>query len=159
MAQAAEVQHDRRRANRIALHLSATLREGSRKAQARVIDISTHGCRVECPTILTDGTQVWLGIEGLQNQQCRVAWHCEEFVGLEFATPLSEPVFERLVQEHQQLPDTVLRDLRGIASRTSWLARKAGDDDIVNLAELSRKCAEDAVVEGLRRSKAPKSGA
>jgi hypothetical protein len=155
MAQAAEVQHDRRRANRIALHLAATLREGSRKAQARVIDISTHGCRVECPTVLADGTQVWLGIDGLQNQQCRVAWHCEEFVGLEFLTPLSEPVFERLVQEHQ-LTDKTLRDLRGIASRTSWLARKAADDDVANLAELSRKCAEDAVVEGLRRGQAPK---
>lgn len=155
MAQAAEVQHDRRRANRIALHLAATLREGSRKAQARVIDISTHGCRVECPTVLADGTQVWLGIDGLQNQQCRVAWHWEEFVGLEFLTPLSEPVFERLVQEHQ-LTDKTLRDLRGIASRTSWLARKAADDDVANLAELSRKCAEDAVVEGLRRGQAPK---
>lgn len=157
MAQAAQVQHDRRRANRIALHLAATLREGSRKAQARVIDISTHGCRVECPTVLADGMQVWLGIDGLQNQQCRVAWHCEEFVGLEFLTPLSEPVFDRLVQSQQQLTDKTLRDLRGIASRTSWLARKAGDDDIANLAELSRKCAEDAVVEGLRRGRTPKS--
>ena len=156
MAQAAEVQHDRRRANRIALHLNATLREGSRKAQARVIDISTHGCRVECPTILTDGAQVWLGIDGLQNQQCRVVWHCEEFVGLEFETPLSEPVFDRLVQDQQQMPDKVIRDLRGIASRTSWLARKAADDDVATLAELSRKCAEDAVIEGLRRTKTPK---
>jgi hypothetical protein len=134
--------------------LSATLRDGSRKAQARVIDISTNGCRVECPTILTDGTQVWLGIEGLQNQQCRVVWHCEEFVGLEFAVPLSEAVFDRLVQGQQLLNDKTLRDLRGIASRTSWLARKAADDDVPVLAELSRKCAEDAVVEGLRRSSA-----
>ena len=39
MGQAAEHHADRRRANRIALHLSATLRDGSRKAQARVIDI------------------------------------------------------------------------------------------------------------------------
>lgn len=158
MAQAAEAQHDRRRANRIALHLAATLREGSRKAQARVIDISTHGCRVECPTILADGAQVWLGIEGLQNQQCRVVWHCEEFVGLEFATPLSDAVFERLVQDQQELGDKVIRDLRGIASRTSWLARKAADDDVPILAELSRKCAEDAVVEGLRRAQSAKKG-
>ena len=84
MAQAAQTQQDRRRANRIALHLSATLRDGSRKAQARVIDISTNGCRVECPTILTDGTQVWLGIEGLQNQQCRVVWRTPNRLGVEF---------------------------------------------------------------------------
>jgi hypothetical protein len=156
MAQTAEQQTDRRRANRIALHLSATLREGSRKAQARVIDISTHGCRVECPTVVADGAQVWLAIEGLQSQHCRVVWHCEEFVGLAFETPLSEAVFERLVQDQQQLPDKAIRDLRGIASRTNWLARKAGDDDIAMLAELSRKCAEDAVIEGLRRGQAPK---
>lgn len=158
MGQAAERQTDRRRANRIALHLAATLREGSRKSQARVIDISTHGCRVECPSVLADGAQVWLGIEGLQNQQCRVVWHCEEFVGLEFETPLSEPVFERLVQGQQQLTDQTLRDLRGIASRTNWLARKAADEDVPLLAELSRQCAEDAVLEGLRRSQGPKKG-
>ena len=156
MAESRQGQNERRRANRIALHLAATLREGSRKAQARVIDISTQGCRVECPTILADGAQVWLGIEGLQNQQCRVAWHCEEFVGLEFETPLSEQVFDRLVQGQQQLPDKVIQDLRGIASRTSWLARKAADEDVPILAELSRRCAEDAVVEGLRRSRGTK---
>ena len=41
--------------------------------------------------------------------------------------------------------------LRNIASRTHWLARKAEDSDIAILAELSRRCAVDAVVEGLRR--------
>ena len=106
--------------------------------------------------MLKDGTQVWLGIEGLQNQQCRVVWHCEEFVGLEFETPLSDAVFERLAQSQQQLPDKAIHELRGIASRTNWLARKAADDDIPMLADLSRKCAEDAVIEGLRRNKTPK---
>jgi hypothetical protein len=155
MAQVNEGQVERRRAARTALHLGATMRDGSRKAPARVIDMSTRGCRIECSTVVADNSWVWLGIEGLQNQRCRVAWHCEEFIGLEFETPLSEAVFERLLQSQQQLPETAIRELRGIASRTNWLARKAGDADIAILADISRQCAENAVVEGLKL-RAPK---
>jgi hypothetical protein len=155
MAQSVQNQHERRRADRAALHLGATMREGNRKAPARVIDMSTHGCRIECSTVVSKDNWVWLGIDGLQNQRCRVVWHCEEFIGLEFETPLSEAVFERLLQGQQQLPETAIRELRGIASRTHWLARKASDADIAILADISRQCAENAVVEGLRL-KAPK---
>ena len=156
MAQPYPAQVERRRAARAALHLNATMRDGSRKAEARVIDMSTHGCRIECSTVVADGSWVWLGIAGLQNQRCRVVWHCEEFIGVEFETPLSEAVFERLLQGQQQLSEKEIRALRGIASRTNWLARKAGDEDIAILADISRQCAENAVVEGLRLGRAPK---
>ena len=156
MAEPQQTPVERRRAARVALHLGATLREGSRKAPARVIDMSTSGCRIECSTVVADGSWVWLAIDGLQSQRCRVAWHCEEFIGLAFETPLSEPVFERLLQAQPQLPETAIRDLRNIASRTNWLARKAGDEDIAILADISRQCAENAVVEGLRRGRPPK---
>jgi PilZ domain len=152
MAEAAQVQPDRRRASRSALRLTATIRDGGKsRVKARVIDMSTHGCRVECTSVLADDSWIWLSIAGLETQYCRVVWHCQEFVGLEFATPLSDVVFERLVQDQAQLPETTIKDLRSIASRAYWLARQAGDDDIAILAELSRKCAVDAVVEGLRR--------
>jgi hypothetical protein len=141
---------ERRRAARAAIHLSATMREGNRKAPARVIDMSIRGCRIECSTVVADDSWVWLGIDGLQNQRCRVVWHCEEFIGLEFETVLSEAVFERLLQSQQQLPETAIRELRGIASRTHFLARRAGEEDIAILADISRQCAESAVVEGLR---------
>jgi len=155
MAEASRGHVERRRAARAALHLSATMRDGTRKAPARVIDMSTHGCRIECSTVVADDSKVWLGIEGLANQHCRVVWHCEEFVGLEFVNPLSEAVFERLLQAQGQLAEKEIHKLRGIASRTNWLARKAGDADIAILAEISRQCAENAVIEGLRL-KAPK---
>lgn len=155
MAQLKAGQTERRRSDRIALHLNATMRDGSRKAPARVLDMSTHGCRIECSTVVSKDNWVWLGLDGLQSQRCRVAWHCEEFIGLEFETPLSEAVFERLLQSQQQLPETAIRELRGIASRTSWLARQASDADIAILADISRQCAENAVVEGLKL-KAPK---
>jgi len=151
MAQDNEGRAERRRANRTALHLTATIRNGTRsRVQARVIDISTHGCRIECPSIVTDDSWIGLSIAGLETQYCRVAWHCEEFVGLEFGAPLSEAVFERLLQDHKQLPETAINDLRNIASRTNWLARQAGNADIAILGDLSRKCAVDAVVGGLR---------
>jgi hypothetical protein len=133
------------------------MREGSKsRVQARVIDISTHGCRIECTSSVAADAWIWLSIAGLETQYCRVAWHCQEFVGLEFGKPLSEAVFERLLAGHQQLPETAINDLRKIASRTHWLARQAGDQDIAILADLSRKCAEEAVVEGLRLGQQPK---
>lgn len=150
-------QPERRRAARTALHLNATMRDGSRKAEARVIDMSTRGCRIACSTVVAEDSWVWLNLPGLEGQHSRVVWHCEEFIGLEFETPLSEAVFERLLQEQRQLPEKEIKELRSIASRTHWLARQAGEEDIAILADISRQCAENAVVEGLRLTK-PKKG-
>ena len=156
MAVTVPFQPARRRAARTALHLDATMRDGNRKAPARVIDLSTHGCRVSCSTVVADDSWVWLSIAGLENQFCRVVWHHQEYVGLEFEKPLSDAVFDRLLAEQGELPETAIADLRSIASRTHWLARQASDSDIAILADLSRKCAVDAVVEGLRRGDGPK---
>jgi hypothetical protein len=152
MAKPAQKQSERRRVERLALRLTATMRDGTRsRVKVRVIDMSTHGCRIDCTTTVEDDSWVWLSIAGLENQFCRVVWHHQEFVGLEFEKPLSDAVFDRLLAEQGQLPETAIKDLRGIASRTHWLARQASDSDIAILADLSRKCAVDAVVEGLRR--------
>jgi len=150
MAQPAKVE-DRRKTERLALRLNATMRDGTKsRVRARVIDMSTHGCRIECTTQVEDDSWVWLSIAGLETQFCRVVWHCQEFIGLEFERPLSDAVFEKLLADQDRLPDTAIKELRGIATRTHWLARQAEDRDIAILAELSRKCAVDAVVEGLR---------
>ena len=160
MAQAQKRQQqqpDRRRVERIALRLTATMRDGTRsRVKVRVIDMSPRGCRIECTTQVDDDSWIWLSIAGLETQFCRVVWHCQEFVGLEFEKPLSDAVFERLLADQQALPEAAIKDLRSIASRTHWLARQAGDQDIAILAELSRRCAVDAVVEGLRRGEAAK---
>ena len=86
-------QPERRRANRAALRLNATLRTGGGKSRikVRLIDISTHGCRIECTATVEADTWAWLTVTGLETQYCRVAWQCQEFIGLEFAAPLSEP--------------------------------------------------------------------
>jgi hypothetical protein len=146
---------DRRRAHRAALRLNATIREGQRsRTKVRLIDISTHGCRIECTSMVAEDSWIWLGIAGLETQYCRVVWHCQEFVGLEFATPLAEAVLERLLQAQEHMPEMTINELRQIATRTHGLARQANDTDIHPLAELSRKCAVDAVVEGFRMSEA-----
>ena len=151
---------DRRRANRAALRLNATMRTGGGKSrvQVRLIDISTHGCRIDCTSTVEADTWIWLSVAGLETQYCRVAWQCQEFVGLEFATPLAEAVLDRLLMSQQQLPETTIRELREISARTHWLATKGGDEDVHILAELSRKCAVDAVVEGFRLSQDAGSG-
>jgi hypothetical protein len=157
MAQAAQVQPDRRRVERTALRLTATMRDGTRsRVKVRVIDMSTHGCRIDCSSSVEDDSWIWLSIAGLENQFCRVVWHAHEFIGLEFERALSEAVFEKLLADQGQMPDTAIKELRSIATRTHWLARQAEDADIAILADLSRKCAEDAVIEGLRLGESPK---
>jgi hypothetical protein len=75
-------------------------------------------------------------------------WKVHEFAGVEFATPLAETVLDRLLQDNQ-LPETAISELRSIANRTHRLSTQDGGDRRT-LSELSRKCAVDAVVEGLR---------
>jgi hypothetical protein len=153
--QLAEPQTDRRRANRAALRLSATMREAGRsRVQARLIDISTHGCRIECASGASSDTWVWLSIAGLETQYCRVVWRHQEFAGLEFVTPLAEPVLERLLSDQHQLSEASINELRDIASRTHRLANKDKNTDAELLAELSDKCAVEAVIEGLRLGEA-----
>ena len=152
-------QPERRRANRAALRLAATMREGSRgKVQVRLIDISTHGCRIECSSTVATDAQIWLNIASLESQYCRVVWHCQEFIGLEFEKPLAEPVLDRLLENQKQPTQTRVNELRDIATRTLWLARQADDANIHPLAELSKSCAIDAVVEGFRLNEATHDG-
>jgi hypothetical protein len=151
MAQPPKAQEERRSVERLALRLNATMRDGTKtRVRVRVIDMSTNGCRVECTSSVEDDSWVWLSIAGLETQFCRVAWHCQEFIGLQFERPLSQAVFDKLLADQQRLPDTAIKELRSIATRAHRLARAADDTQIAILADLSRKCAVDAVVEGLR---------
>jgi hypothetical protein len=127
------------------------MREAGRsRVQARLIDISTHGCRIECASGASSDTWVWLSIAGIETQYCRVVWRHQEFAGLEFVTPLAEPVLERLLSDQNQLSEATINELRDIASRTHRLASKNKDSDAELLSELSNKCAVEAVIEGLR---------
>ena len=134
-----------------ALSLSATMREGSRsRAQVRVIDISTHGCRIECTTPVEDDSKIWLAIAGLENQYCRVVWHCQEFVGLEFEKPLAEAGARQAAQGPRAADresDQGSAQHRHAHALAGAQGRRFGYHI---LAELSRQCAVDALVEGFR---------
>jgi len=147
-------QPERRRAQRSALRLSATVREpGRSRMGARVIDISTHGCRIEAMPGATADTWILLSITGLETQYCRVVWSCHEFAGVEFATPLAEPVLDRLLQQNGRLSESAIGELRSIANRAHNLSvQESGDRQ--TLTELSRTCAVEAIVEGLRLGEA-----
>lgn len=150
-----EGQPERRRAPRAGLRLSATIREpGRSRVGVKVIDISTHGCRIEAQSGASADTWVLLSIAGLETQYCRVVWRAHEFAGLEFATPLAEPVFDRLLQDQSQLSEKAIGELRDIANRTHRLASVEGSKDSDTLVELSSKCAADAVVEALKLGEA-----
>ena len=154
-AQKVEIQTDRRRSERAALRLNATIREpGRSRVGVRLIDISTHGCRIEATCTLSPDSWLLLSIGGLETQYCRVVWHCHEFAGLEFGSPLAEPVLERLLNEHKNLTESAIKELRDIAQRTFNLAAKQREGEGETLADLSRKCAVEAVVEGLRLGEA-----
>jgi hypothetical protein len=143
-------QPERRRAPRSALRLNATIREpGRSRSGARIIDISTHGCRIEALPGATADTYILLSIAGLDTQYCRVVWSCHEFAGVEFAAPLAEAVLDRLLDDHEALSESAIGELRAIANRTYRLSTQE-ENERRTLAELSRKCAVDAIVGGLR---------
>ena len=123
---------------------------------ARVIDISTHGCRIEALPGATADSYILLSIAGLDTQYCRVAWSCHEFAGVEFAAPLAEAVLDRLLEEHGPLSESAIGELRSIASRTHRLSTQE-ESERRTLSELSRKCAVDAVVGGLRLGESKQS--
>ncbi|HEU0310626.1 MAG TPA: PilZ domain-containing protein [Sphingomicrobium sp.] len=148
-----EGEPERRRAPRAALRLNASIREpGRSRVGVRVIDISTHGCRIEATSGAAPEAWVLLSIAGLESQYCRIVWRAHEFAGLEFASPISEAVLDRLLQD--QLSEESVKELRDIAKRTHRLATTQSNSEIETLGDLSRKCAVDAVVEGLRLSDA-----
>lgn len=147
----AESQPERRRAARAGLRLSATIREpGRSRVGVKVIDISTHGCRIEAQSGASADSWVLLSIAGLETQYCRIVWRAHEFAGLEFAAPLNEAVFERLLADQSQLSEKSIGELRDIANRTHRLATVDANKDSATLGELSSQCAADAVVEALR---------
>jgi hypothetical protein len=143
---------ERRRARRIALALSATVRE-QRKSRAvvHIVDMSSFGCRVELPCGALAEPWIWLSIAGLETQYCRVAWQENDFAGLEFVTPLRDAVLESLMAPHRKVSERLVVRLREIAARASRIALQASEPEQVRpLLEFSRECTEWAAIHGFQ---------
>lgn len=143
-------QEDRRRTWRVALSLSATAREvGRSKVPVRVVDISTHGCRIEVLDWSFAGSSLWLSVAGLEAKQTRVVWRKDNFAGLEFSTPLSEPVLDSILAAQHCQTETIVADLRDVASRSKQLSTKCADAN-ADLLRLSKDCSVYALVYALK---------
>lgn len=143
---------DRRQAQRIALDLDATARQAGRQRTAvRVIDISTHGCRIEALTEFVLGRPIWLSVGGLESIFSRIAWQHGGFVGLEFGTPLSAQVLEHAFSSAMVSSETTVDQLQELARRARVARRRGnGGSSSVELIELSRDCAVRAIVTKLK---------
>src|SRR5438045_8097419 len=105
MAQPQKRKDERRRVERIALRLTATMRDGTRsRVKVRVIDMSIRGCRIECSSTLTVNSGTGLSFPGPEPKFSRAACHCQEFVGLGFKNHLPTPWFGACLAVHKHLP-------------------------------------------------------
>ena len=153
---------ERRRVHRFALRLSAMVRERGRgRMPVRVIDISTHGSRIELSCGLLIGSWVWLSIAGLDTIYAKIVWCRDGFAGLEFTTPIHDSVLDTLLKQHDNASEDDIKQLRDIAKRTRMLsAQSEGYTASEEMAELSRDCVTGALLDGLGlgKSGAGKSG-
>lgn len=87
-----------RRAERRIVNLAARLREpGTSVADIEVQNLSTDGFMAEGVAGVEPQSQVWIKLEGLEPQSCRVVWVEDGKAGFEFDTPLHAATVELLV--------------------------------------------------------------
>lgn len=142
---------DLRKTRRFALNLPASLRERERpRSPVRVVDISTHGCRLELPYPLAVGSWVWLKLAALETQYARIAWSRDLFAGLEFARPLNEAVLNQLISRSTRLTERDAARLREISARCEQLAQARDTQaEAAPLQALARDCMTGTVVREL----------
>jgi len=143
---------ERRRAQRIVLCLEATAREsGHERVTVRVVDISTHGCRIEVFNGDFAGPLVWVTIAGLAAQPGRLMWQKDGFAGLEFLTPLTEAVLDNVIANQPEPSKAGIEELRELAARTRRIGQQSLDPVTASsVLELSRDCSLRAIVYALK---------
>lgn len=87
-----------RNARRVAIGLGAGLRQrGAAAASAHILDLSTHGFRVETHLDLELGSPIWLRLPGLEASLAQVMWRDGNLVGCAFDRPLHPAVLDLIV--------------------------------------------------------------
>ena len=88
-----------RNAERVPLTLSAGLRQrGAAPVTVRILDLSTHGFRIDTHLNLLVGTQIWLRLPGLESAPAHVAWSEGHSAGCAFDRPLHPAVLKMIIQ-------------------------------------------------------------
>ncbi|MDR6850902.1 hypothetical protein J2Y54_000395 [Sphingomonas sp. BE123] len=89
----------RRRAPRAPVSLDAKLgRGGLDRALCKVVDLSTHGARIETYSAVRRDSMIWLTLPHVGHWAARVVWASDFEAGLEFQIPLSDAEFEQLTR-------------------------------------------------------------
>src|SRR3712207_3974929 len=87
-----------RRAERSPTEIPAGMRERGRSGlDVEVVDLSTHGCRIEFCGELIVGSHAWLNLPDMESWFGKVVWMAEGVAGLDFETPLQRSVAERVI--------------------------------------------------------------
>jgi hypothetical protein len=96
--------HDGRRAERLDVHMKASLREsGCTKFNVEVLDMSVSGFRFETAYSIAPSSRVWLTIPGLAALEAIVAWQDRYRYGCYFVDPLHIAVFDHVVAHQRDL--------------------------------------------------------
>ena len=91
-------ENDGRRALRRMVNLSAHLSDpGASVTDIELANLSTDGFMAQGELSLEPGATVWLKLEGLEPQNCRVVWVEDGKAGFEFATPLHPATVELVI--------------------------------------------------------------
>lgn len=89
---------ERRRHGRAPLGIAVAVRERSRSAcEARLVDFSALGCRVDGLVVIDRTAQLFVKLPGLESQPVRLAWLDGNQAGLEFEAQLHPAVAARFL--------------------------------------------------------------
>jgi hypothetical protein len=94
--------HERRprRSPRVNVEVNAGLRQrGASGVSVRVLDLSPEGFRASTHLELSNGSEVWLRLPGLEPLHATVAWSTGHFIGCSFERPLHPAVVAMIVQK------------------------------------------------------------
>ena len=87
----------RRRAMRAPVSLDAKVgRGGLDRALCKVVDLSTHGARLQTYSELRAGQDIWLTLPKVGHCAASIVWASDFEAGLEFHIPLTEAAFEAI---------------------------------------------------------------
>ncbi|MFM9828767.1 MAG: PilZ domain-containing protein [Sphingomonas sp.] len=97
----------RRRSPRAPVSFDARIgRGGLDRTLCRVIDLSTHGARLEIYSPLRVGSMIWLTMPQAGPVAATIMWSDDFIAGCQFKTPLDAEVYEALVARDQSLRRT-----------------------------------------------------
>ena len=94
-------QLDRRRAPRAPVSLDAAIGKGGLdRTLCRVLNISTHGAKLQTYSGLRKGSTIWLTLPGLGYRAADIVWSDDFAAGCEFREPLMQAQVDDLVARY-----------------------------------------------------------